>query len=59
MLSVRLTVAGSTDWRYLIVEDPLPAGVEAVHRQPVAGDDLKRRVTFGRGPASGPTGSGS
>jgi hypothetical protein len=30
VLSVRLTVAGSTDWRYLIVEDPLPAGVEAV-----------------------------
>jgi alpha-2-macroglobulin len=30
VLSVRLTVAGSNDWRYLIVEDPLPAGVEAV-----------------------------
>jgi uncharacterized protein YfaS (alpha-2-macroglobulin family) len=30
VLSVRITVAGSTDWRYLIVEDPLPAGVEAV-----------------------------
>jgi alpha-2-macroglobulin len=30
VLSVRITVAGSSDWRYLIVEDPLPAGVEAV-----------------------------
>lgn len=30
VLSVRITVAGSDDWRYLIVEDPLPAGVEAV-----------------------------
>ncbi|HQZ39942.1 MAG TPA: MG2 domain-containing protein [Vicinamibacterales bacterium] len=30
VLAVRLTVAGSPDWRYLAVEDPLPAGVEAV-----------------------------
>jgi uncharacterized protein YfaS (alpha-2-macroglobulin family) len=30
VLSVRVTVAGSSDWRYLIVEDPLPAGVEAI-----------------------------
>jgi hypothetical protein len=30
VLSVRITIAGSKDWRYLIVEDPLPAGVEAV-----------------------------
>jgi uncharacterized protein YfaS (alpha-2-macroglobulin family) len=30
VLTVRLTVAGSSDWRYLIIEDPLPAGVEAV-----------------------------
>ncbi|HXG89899.1 MAG TPA: MG2 domain-containing protein [Vicinamibacterales bacterium] len=30
VLSVRLTVAGSRDWRYLMIEDPLPAGVEAV-----------------------------
>jgi uncharacterized protein YfaS (alpha-2-macroglobulin family) len=28
VLSVRLTVAGSNDWRYLMLEDPLPAGVE-------------------------------
>jgi len=30
VLAVRLTVAGSPDWRYLAIEDPLPAGVEAV-----------------------------
>lgn len=30
VLSVRITVAGSADWRYLVIEDPLPAGVEAV-----------------------------
>jgi hypothetical protein len=27
---VRLVVAGSPDWRYLAIEDPLPAGVEAI-----------------------------
>jgi uncharacterized protein YfaS (alpha-2-macroglobulin family) len=27
---VRLTAAGSTDWRYLALEDPLPAGVEQI-----------------------------
>jgi uncharacterized protein YfaS (alpha-2-macroglobulin family) len=31
VLSVRLTVAGSPEWRYLALEDPLPAGVEAIH----------------------------
>ncbi len=30
VLSVRLTVAGSPEWRYLAVEDPLPAGVESI-----------------------------
>ena len=30
VLTIRLTIAGSKDWRYLMVEDPLPAGVEAV-----------------------------
>ena len=30
VLTVRLTAAGSDDWRYLMLEDPLPAGVEAV-----------------------------
>jgi len=31
VLTVRLTVAGSPEWRYLAIEDPLPAGVEAIH----------------------------
>ncbi|MEZ5285395.1 MAG: alpha-2-macroglobulin family protein [Vicinamibacterales bacterium] len=30
VIAVRLTVAGTPDWRYLAIEDPLPAGVEAV-----------------------------
>lgn len=30
VLTVRLTVAGSPEWRYLAVEDPLPAGVEPI-----------------------------
>lgn len=30
LLAVRLTIAGSPDWRYLMIRDPLPAGVEAV-----------------------------
>ncbi len=31
VLTVRLTVSGSPEWRYLAIEDPLPAGVEAIH----------------------------
>ncbi|HEX5632400.1 MAG TPA: hypothetical protein VFX50_04195, partial [Gemmatimonadales bacterium] len=30
VLLVKLTVAGAEDWRYLLVEDPLPAGVETI-----------------------------
>jgi hypothetical protein len=30
VLAIRLTVAGSRDWRYVMLEDPLPAGVEAI-----------------------------
>ena len=30
VLSVRLAAAGSAEWRYLALEDPLPAGVEAI-----------------------------
>ena len=32
LLLVRLVVAGSSDWRYLLIEDPIPAGAEAVTR---------------------------
>ena len=30
VLLVRISAAGSTDWRYLMIEDPLPAGTEAM-----------------------------
>ena len=32
LVLVRLVVAGSNDWRHLMVEDPIPAGTEAVTR---------------------------
>ena len=35
MLLVRIAAAGSADWRYLMIEDPLPAGTE-----PIADDEL-------------------
>ena len=33
LLLVRLTAAGSTDWKYLMLEDPIPAGTEAVEQE--------------------------
>jgi alpha-2-macroglobulin len=30
VILVRLTVAGAEDWRYLLIEDPLPAGAETI-----------------------------
>ncbi len=30
LVLVRLTAAGAADWRYLMIDDPLPAGMEAV-----------------------------
>jgi uncharacterized protein YfaS (alpha-2-macroglobulin family) len=35
LILVRISAAGSTDWRYLMIEDPLPAGTE-----PIADDEL-------------------
>ncbi|HOG28560.1 MAG TPA: MG2 domain-containing protein [Vicinamibacterales bacterium] len=35
LLLVRLTAAGARDWRYLVLEDPIPAGTEPIQR-----DDL-------------------
>lgn len=32
VILVRLVVAGANDWRYLMIEDPIPAGTEAVSR---------------------------
>jgi uncharacterized protein YfaS (alpha-2-macroglobulin family) len=33
LILVRLTTAGSTDWRYLMLEDPIPAGTEPVEQE--------------------------
>ncbi|HEY3380903.1 MAG TPA: MG2 domain-containing protein [Vicinamibacterales bacterium] len=33
LLLVRVNAAGSADWRYLMIEDPLPAGVEAIQQR--------------------------
>jgi uncharacterized protein YfaS (alpha-2-macroglobulin family) len=32
LILVRLTAAGAKDWRYLMLEDPIPAGTEAIQR---------------------------
>ncbi len=32
LLLVRLTAAGSPDWRYLMIEDPIPAGTESIRQ---------------------------
>jgi hypothetical protein len=41
VLLVRLTAAGSTDWRYLMLEDPLPAGAEPIQQS--EGYELENR----------------
>lgn len=41
IILVRLVVAGASDWRYLAIEDPIPAGTEAVERTDAY--DLERR----------------
>ncbi len=33
LLLVRLTTAGATDWRYLMIEDPIPAGTEPIQQE--------------------------
>jgi alpha-2-macroglobulin len=33
LVLVRLTAAGSSDWRYLMLEDPIPAGTEPIERE--------------------------
>ena len=40
VLAVRLTVTG-TDWRYVLLEDPIPAGTEFIERD--GGYELKSR----------------
>jgi alpha-2-macroglobulin len=44
LLLVRVDVAGSKDWRYLVVEDPLPAGVEPVRQLRLY--ELEHQTTF-------------
>ena len=47
LILVRLTVAGSADWRYLMMEDPIPAGTEAVEKED--GYELERRPAWDYG----------
>lgn len=44
LLLVRVDAAGSSDWRYLVVEDPLPAGVEPVQQLQLY--ELERKTEF-------------
>ena len=44
LLLVRVDAAGSNDWRYLVIEDPLPAGVEAVQQWSLY--ELERKSDF-------------
>ena len=41
VILVRLSAAGANDWKYLILEDPLPAGTEQVEREDAY--ELERR----------------
>lgn len=44
LLIVRLTIAGANDWRYLMIEDPIPAGTEPVERDSLY--ELEQRPTW-------------
>ena len=44
VLLVRLTVAGSSDWRHLLIEDPLPAGAEPIAQMSLY--PLEKTVTW-------------
>ena len=52
VLTVRLTAAGSPEWRYLALEDPLPAGVEAIRTPPRIRSSAKRPTRGGTDRAS-------
>ncbi len=47
VLLVRLTVAGADDWRYLLVEDPLPAGAETIADDSLYPLETRRRRPWG------------
>lgn len=42
LLLVRLTAAGSTEWKYLMLEDPIPAGTEQIEKE--EGYEIERRT---------------
>jgi hypothetical protein len=44
LLLVRVDAAGSNDWRYLVIEDPLPAGTEPI--QQLGLYELERKTEF-------------
>jgi uncharacterized protein YfaS (alpha-2-macroglobulin family) len=44
IILVHLTAAGSTDWRYLMLEDPIPAGTEQVENE--EGYDLEKPASW-------------
>ena len=47
LILVRLTAAGSTGWRYLMLEDPIPAGAEQVEKEEAY--ELEKRGTWSFG----------
>jgi hypothetical protein len=47
LILVRLTAAGSTDWRYLMLEDPIPAGTEPVEQDNAYELEQRRRWYWG------------
>jgi hypothetical protein len=49
LLLVRLTVAGSNEWRYLMLEDPLPAGTEPIAREDAPRSSGRRGAAGGYG----------
>lgn len=47
LLLVHLTAAGATDWRYLMIEDPIPAGTEGIQNDELY--ELEQRAPFAYG----------
>ena len=47
LLLVRLITAGSKDWRYLMLEDPIPAGTEPVQQDQLYTLEQKRSFWWG------------
>ncbi|MFN7983706.1 MAG: MG2 domain-containing protein [Vicinamibacterales bacterium] len=47
LILVRLTIAGSNDWRYLMLEDPLPAGAESIEKEESYEFEKRRSWDYG------------